>query len=405
MTIQVEQFIAKNGEKAIKINGYSLYSSYNPTQDAMRYISKEMDINASGYILLGLGLGYHLHALIEQNESNKPIISCCFNEQEIELYESNKTLQQVDYSSVTFVNRLQDLVVDETYQIIMPQVWLQIIGELHPLYNILLEIKMKQKTYKKFAGLMEQNFLANVALNEFNLDEMSKSIDLTKIACLVSAGPSLNETVGWLKEYRESTYILCVGAALKVLISNGIKPDAVIITDPSVYILEQVFGRKYQVSFYYLSTVYPEVIDYFTGKRCILLQEGYTLAENFAKGKNYPLLETGGSVATTGLSLLEFLGFNEIVLFGQDLGFKGTNTHAKLSSSNTVVSSKMTFLKVQSNNNEYISTLPNLVSFKNWFERKIKKSRVKVYTTALNGAKINGVKYISREEFVNLVRY
>ena len=46
-----------------------------------------------------------------------------------------------------------------------------------------------------------------------------------------------------------------------------------------------------------------------TGNRFIMFQKGYFLSEEFAKNNVLTVLETGGSVATTALSLLEYMGF------------------------------------------------------------------------------------------------
>lgn len=58
-------------------------------------------------------------------------------------------------------------------------------------------------------------------------------------ACFVSAGPLLNEMIDLLNEIRKEYFVISVGSALKVLIQHAIAPDAVIITDPSLNVVEQ----------------------------------------------------------------------------------------------------------------------------------------------------------------------
>jgi hypothetical protein len=224
-----------------------------------------------------------------------------------------------------------------------------------------------------------------------------------RVACLVSAGPSLDKTLYLLKKERPNLYIIVVGAALQALLSNQIVPDSVIITDANEVTLKQLNGQ-YDIPLFYLSTVYKDIPSYFNGPRCILLQHGYSYAEKKALEMDYPLVETGGSVATTAFSILEYLGFKNIVLFGQDLGFKYNETHSSLSSSNEVISNRVNTMKVISNSGEKINTLKNLLVFKKWFESKFERFNGDVYNTALEGALIQGAPYINEEQFLQIVR-
>lgn len=61
------------------------------------------------------------------------------------------------------------------------------------------------------------------------------------------------------------------------------------------------------------------------------------MAEKFAEKHEQPLFSTGGSVATTTFSLIEWLGYEELYLFGQDLCFLAKQTHAENSISNREV--------------------------------------------------------------------
>ncbi|WP_186439486.1 6-hydroxymethylpterin diphosphokinase MptE-like protein [Kurthia sp. Dielmo] len=45
---------------------------------------------------------------------------------------------------------------------------------------------------------------------------------MTKKAALVASGPSLNQTVVWLKKHEHEFDIYCVGSALKILLNHNI---------------------------------------------------------------------------------------------------------------------------------------------------------------------------------------
>ena len=63
----------RNGQNTIKVNGIYLHSKYDPIKEAISFVNAniEEDQNTSGYLVLGLGLGYHVAELA--NRTNKQI--------------------------------------------------------------------------------------------------------------------------------------------------------------------------------------------------------------------------------------------------------------------------------------------------------------------------------------------
>lgn len=92
----------------------------------------------------------------------------------------------------------------------------------------------------------------------------------------------------------------------------------------------------------------------------IIYQKGYPDAEDHAKSINGLLFETGGSVVKTALSLLEYMEFQILYLFGQDLGFTEGRTHAEGSTSGILVVEHANFRKIKANRGEIIYATPNL---------------------------------------------
>ena len=397
--------LARDGHQTLTVDGIHIYSKYKPIDHAEAFIEKELDLNAEGYFLLGLGLGYHLKAIINKVKCKK-IFVLCVDEQEHKIF-SNSTIsrQILNLSNVHIVYNPKDIKLNNNYQMIIPNAWIQVLNKSNPLYNFLADIKIKQESYSNQKKLLDENFSNNIRLNDKNLKHyLSETKRDNKIACLVSSGPSLNETKTWIKNVREQLYILCVGSALKVLLKEGIKPDAVIISDPKKNIIQQLEGTNFDGVLFYLSTANYEATSNYSYTRYILFQSGYKKAEEIAKQNNIPLVETGGSVATTGFSTLKFLGFDTIVLFGQDLGFKENKTHATFSTSGRTVSKMENLIKVISNKGEEIYTTPNLHSYLMWFNSIMKYSTgMRVYNTALDGAEIHNVEVINEKQFYKLV--
>ena len=72
----------RNGHKTIKVNGIYLHSKYDPIKEAQSFVNSNLNVdeNPTGYLVLGLGLGYHILDLASRTdkkiivlESNKNI--------------------------------------------------------------------------------------------------------------------------------------------------------------------------------------------------------------------------------------------------------------------------------------------------------------------------------------------
>lgn len=390
---------AKNGELTLELNDVAMYSKYRPFNDAKHWIQAVVDRDATHYILIGLGLGYHLKALLDL-VVDKHITVYYFEEKECEIFkENNKNWWQE--KNISIVSRLDDVENDSTLQILVPNALIKAIGINHPLHNILEIIRLKQVSYKRASLEMSGNFNANVQLGDPSIEQI-KSIDSHRIACLVASGPSLNKTIHWLEKIQQQVDIFVVGSALNVLENHSIVPTGVVIADASSKNFNQFHETTFNGALYYLSTANYLVAKNHKGPRFILMQSGFSLSEKYAVEKQMPLLQTGGSVGTVAFSLIEALGYSSVVLFGQDLGFINNETHVKQSTSNQIVSTKR-LRKVIANDGTEINTHVGLLAFLLWYDMRCQESKMRVYNTATQGAKIKNVELITEQQLYNLV--
>ncbi|MBK3494834.1 DUF115 domain-containing protein [Viridibacillus sp. YIM B01967] len=209
---------------------------------------------------------------------------------------------------------------------------------------------------------MYENFIENIANNHKGI-ELLKGIGQGCVGALVASGPSLNDTIHSLKKIEENCFILVVGSALKKLMQEGIVPDAVIISDPLDGVVEQLEDSGFEGVLFYLSTANKKAVNIHNGLKVVLFQDGYPAAIKEAKNRKSPLLDTGGSVATLGLSLLMNFNFDSYYLFGQDMGFSGGCTHAEHSTSGIDVKNTKILDKILANNGEYIYSTSNLRTY------------------------------------------
>ncbi|MCM3389092.1 DUF115 domain-containing protein [Ureibacillus chungkukjangi] len=390
---------ARNGEKTLLLNEINIYSRYQPLKDTKKWVMEEYNPDMCSYFLVGLGLGYHLHVLSEL-VGEKTIIVYYFDVQELQLFRS---IQQEnnwwEKSTIHLVHSLEDCTIDENTQVLIPNVWIKAIGKEHPLLPYLEDIKINQITYKKSATQMEENFFCNRLLGDFQPFPSFQKEN----ACLVASGPSLNETINWLKEGKDKLTIFAVGSVLKMLLEHQIIPDAVVISDPKNSISSQLAETNYNGPLFYLSTANHGTVNLHKGAKYFLCQNGYPLAEKLSAEKSLPLFETGGSVATLTLSLLEYFKFNNIFLFGQDFGFAYNQTHAQLSTSGRTVETDRNIRFTQANDKSKIATTSNLSTYLRWFENKAQQMVIPIYNTAEKGARISNIPFVNREQFYSLI--
>lgn len=378
--------LAKNGERTLELNDMQIYSKYRPREDAWKWVESQFDSTYTCYLLIGLGLGYHAEKLVSL-ANGKPVYVYYFDQQELNFTPIKEAVNDISHIDL------------QNCQILIPNAFLNALGN-HPILPFLEDIKINQSSYKKFAYLMEQNFHTNVANELFE----PYPTFYKKTACLIASGPSLNETIHWLKNIENQVDIYVVGSALKMVLAHQIKPTAVIISDAKLEITRQLENVDYTGPLFYLSTANSDAVQLHKGPRYLLCQEGYPAAELLASEKKLPLFETGGSVATTAYSLIEELGYKQLVLFGQDLGFLGNATHAEASTSGRIVAQTNSLVKIKANNGDIIYTTKNLQTYLRWFNSKMRNTTLTVMNTAYNGAKIDKASFINEQELYNLLK-
>lgn len=379
--MQWELSTAKNGEQTLALNNVQLYSRYRPREDAWKWIDAQFEVDKSSYLLIGLGLGYHAERLKEL-AGEKPVYVYFFDQEEYTRTPIQEAVSQIDHIDL------------EDCQILIPNPWIKALGD-HPLIPHLETIKINQQSYKRFSPMLAQNFEENIKWWSYKAYPAYKK----KIACLVASGPSLNETINWLKNKRSQVDIFVVGSSLKMLLQYGIEPAAVVISDAQPRILHQIKGAEYKGDLYFLSTANSGAVKEHKGSSYMLFQQGYPDAEISARQYNLPILETGGSVSTTAISLLEHLGFEQVILFGQDMGFTDERTHAELSTSGRKVTQDVNLREVTANDGSTIYTKPNLQVYAKWIDEKAKRTQMKIYTTSAKGLKLKNVNYINETQF------
>lgn len=250
--------------------------------------------------------------------------------------------------------------------------------------------------------------LKSASVNQ--LYEHFSKLNLKEVpAIIVSAGPSLDKNIRELKNIKNHAFIIGVDSALKALLREGIHVDLAVSVDfnknPDVFSDERVQGLPFLLSVAALPLIAEN-----SKKRLFFMKTiGFdTFNELIAQksGNVIHCLETGGSVATDAFSLAVAMGFQKIILIGQDLAFTGGKGHVsgfeKTEEANKEHIKGRITVEVESIDGGTILTDVQMDSYRQWFEMHIAavKDSVTVYNATEGGARIHGTVEVTLKEVV-----
>lgn len=218
--------------------------------------------------------------------------------------------------------------VNPTYAEFFPE---QILKFLKNVDKVSSDVIVGRNTVVRYSGVEADNLFHNIHfLCDGSITTQLCDILPTDIpAIVVSAGPSLNKNIKELKKAKNRAFIVAVDTAVKPLVNAGIIPDLYVVVDGLKPIELFDFEEARQIPMMPSITSARRVLDNHTGKK-IFFFEGQTLVYNLMAMNGIPFssVACGGSVACSAFSLVYKLGFERIILVGQDLALTGNKTHA-----------------------------------------------------------------------------
>lgn len=256
--------------------------------------------------------------------------------------------------------------------------------------------------------MLEKNFVDNLFTAPKNIDEISgefKGKDIIYIA----GGPSLDNDLESLKKAAENEkYILvAAGTVAKKLLKKNIVPDYIILSDCKDSIIEQIKdideGRMKQIVLLYLSTVSASVVEYWKGKKYMLLQMDFDKAERYAGNMNSTLFETGGSVSTLAVDMAIRMGCASLICVGLDLAYTNGKIHASdcKSYEEGEVGNDDQAILIPSVDGTDIQTTIVYEIYRRFIEERIARrdEGIECYNTA-KGAYIKGMNHVGLEDLI-----
>lgn len=340
---------SKNGLKLpVFKNGKPMHSKYNPQNEALLFAK---DNYSDFFIILGIGGAYHIRAIQEQNK-NSLIIAIEESKEDIdflmEIPETKKCAESENIIFTDFKNLKENLLTNynpyiyNKLTILKHRSWVQ----ENPLQAENAESIIKESislvsqdfsVQSHFGKLWHRNILNNYILFEDiikNQSELLKGIPNKKIAAVIAAGPSLDQSVLELTENRNDYFIISTDTAYGTLTKNKIIPDACITVDAQnishTHYLNLLNPEK-TIFIFDISSSSSSINHIKNSKGNIyLVKNNHPLSTYFDKSNNLLNLSSGsGTVTIAACDFADKAGFTKIKLFGADFSYGNGKPYAK----------------------------------------------------------------------------
>ncbi len=237
-------------------------------------------------------------------------------------------------------------------------------------------------------------FLKHISVIDQLMFKVGVEIPVELPVIIVSAGPSLKKNIQELKKTRGKSFLIATDSALNGMLLEGIVPDAFVTLD-AVKSLKR-FENKEIASIPLICTESArwEILDKHTGKK-IFVNNSFGFGELFLKemGIRYQSSQHGASVATFAYTIAMMMGFQTIILVGQDLAFTDNSRYyekAKIEGCADTLEDSMSVF-VEDIHGGKVKTSKDLLIYKEWFEKKIEEyPEIETIDATEGGAKIRG---------------
>ncbi|MEK9773194.1 MAG: 6-hydroxymethylpterin diphosphokinase MptE-like protein [Opitutae bacterium] len=269
------------------------------------------------------------------------------------------------------------------------------------------------RQYLVVRPLIEVNLRTGINLQENtfeNMPHMATSPDVGELAnqfedlpfILVGAGPSLDDSIDFLKSIQDKAIIVTSNSPYRKLINSGIRPHLVVTADPLAPTLagfRNVFLDDVPLACPF--SAYPEIVRRFSGR--ILSWVTFspivdTLKEYMGEKPGTPIMEQG-TVSGCVLDLSRLLGCKKVIFVGQDMCVRADGKYytddSAYADSGSHFTNKMDGHKLPGNTLPEVVVEGRLFVYLKTFEKFISENPNVTYKNiAKTGVKIKGADYI-----------
>ncbi len=397
----------------------------NPVLEANELIEQHDNPEEySDVLFYGIGLGYHLNAFINRYPGTvfsiyEPVPEVFFQ------FLSYVDLTDIPLSLIKYIfveGKPDDIRVfsqeyvgqmrDSVLVIDFPS-YKNIFSEQYENFFIQFEAAINERrSAVNVTTAFEKRWTLNSMLN-FNTVLSTPNIILEKKdgfknqpALLIASGPSLEEEIENIRYIKENglAYVFSVGSAVNTLIEYNIHPHAACSYDPSprnqVVFQKLVEQNIVDIPLIFGSSIGFETLTRYPGPKFHMLTKPDRISPFYLKAKSGIELDTindAPSISVVALQLLKELGFNPIVLVGQNFAYKDNKQHAEgLNYSKATIDQKLLddALEIEDVDGNKALSNPSFNRMRMQMETYISRYKeCEIINTTRGGAKIEGTAF------------
>jgi len=341
-TLELES--AKNGLPTCRYRGRYCHSPRDPLKEAKSTLSSLRYAGQSSVILLSAGLGYNLSVLPESVKSvllveNDPVLfeALCGTTDLAVFGERLRILvgptdEEVSQALDGFLPaNLDDLFVWE-HLAVTDSDTTGFYSRVRGFIRTGLDRAISDLTTTGyFAPLWFANTVRNLKFLDGSIDLWAfKNAFARWPAAVVSAGPTLDETVRRLKPAADRVVIISAATAVRRLLAEGIRPHFVLSTDAGYYNSWHTRGLDLPDSILVADLSVNHLVPRTCGAKFAWIDFTLGFHDFLTKPDlDLPRFTMAGTVASSSVELASYLGCSGTWLFGQDFAFVSGRAHCR----------------------------------------------------------------------------
>jgi len=410
-------------------HSFAAYGSHKPDQLIKRWYNGLTMARESLYAISGFGDGSHLRHFLRESDSGTNFMAA---EKDPALL--RETFARFDCSDLLandrFILGVGEL--DDEYFKDIQGAALTGVSDINsiifsPLHSVDEGYydKMRNELVRQYLvvrPLMEVNVRTSTDIqkNTFkNLPHLASSPDVGELAgkyedtpfILVGAGPSLDESIEFLKEVQGKAIIVTSNSPYRKLINNGIRPHLVVTADPMSPTLAGFQNVSLEgVPLACPFSAYPEIVKRFSGRIltwCTFNPIVNILREQDGGNAGTSILEKG-TVSACVLDLARLIGSKKVLFVGQDMAVRDDGRYYSDDTSYSDTGAHYHSLdkgqKLPGNTQDKVVVEGRLFVYLKTFEQLISEQPlVDFRNLARTGVKINGAPYQTYEDAIEWV--
>jgi hypothetical protein len=278
------------------------------------------------------------------------------------------------------------------------------------------------RQYLVVRPLMEVNLRTGINLQENtleNMPHMATSPDIGELSghfedipfIVVGAGPSLDESIDFLKKVQDKAIIVTSNSPYRKLINSGIKPHLVVTADP----LSPTLAGFQNVSLEDVPlacpfSAYPEIVRRFSGRIISWVTFSPlvdTLKEFLGNKAGTPIMEKG-TVSACVLDISRVLGSKKVLFVGQDMCVRADGKYytddSSYADTGRHYTDKMEGHRLPGNTENEVIVEGRLYVYLKTFEQFIKENnKAEFRNLARTGVRVEGADYISFDDAIDWI--